>query len=154
MSTDPVREVFRALRQARPDADGATLLAEAERIVASKAAAGGAVRPPAPVAGRTSATKALGAGVTQGAMMGFADEFAGVLNAAFPVTAGGDIAANYRIGRDAAREDLEQIRTDRPVVYGTGSVGYSTKKAGTCTKPPPPTMLSMKPATNAKAQSR
>ena len=79
-------------------------------------------KPPAPVAGRTSAAKALGAGVTQGAMLGFADELAGVLNAAFPVTAGGGAAENYRIGRDAAREDLEQIKTDRPVLYGAGNV--------------------------------
>jgi hypothetical protein len=40
------------------------------------------------------------------------------------------------------------------MTFGTGNCGYNTKKAGTCTNPPPPTMLSIKPAIKANAQSR
>lgn len=124
MSADPVRDVFRALRQSRPDADGGALLAEAERIVAERAKVAGQGQQP----GSQSAGGDIGGlattmhGIQSGLLMDFDDEVFGVINAVAPVTAGGTLAERYRQGRDAARELKAGAQAARPVAYGAGQV--------------------------------
>jgi hypothetical protein len=127
MSADPVRDVFRALRQSRPDADGGALLAEAERIVAERAKVAGQGQQP----GSQSAGGDIGGlattmhGIQSGLLMDFDDEVFGVINAVAPVTAGGTLAERYRQGRDAAREIKAGAQAARPVTYGAGQVAGS-----------------------------